>query len=276
MRNCTRIKDLYKIEMDYNKIGNEVIDLVKTVGDFIKEQGQVFDKKRIESKGLHDFVSFVDKQAEQKLVDGLSRILPNAGFIVEENTAGNKQEDYIWIVDPLDGTTNFIHGVSPHAISVALQYKGKTILGVVYELGLGEAFYSWEGIEAFCNGQIIKVSEAANISEALIAAGMPVNDYSRLKQHLLVVEQVVLNSHGLRRHGSAATDLAYVAAGRFCGFFEYGLSPWDVAAGAYLVQKAGGIVSDYKKGQDYLFGREMLAANPKVHSDLLALLAEHM
>lgn len=262
--------------MDYNNIGNSVLSLVKEVGSFISEQGLTFDTASVETKGLHDFVSFVDKQAEEKLVVGLRQIIPESGFIVEESTAGNNQEDYIWIVDPLDGTTNFIHGVSPHAVSVALQYKKQTILGVIYELGLKEVFYSWEGTDAFCNDKLIKVSSSNGISQALVAAGMPVNDFSRLKGHLAMVEQVVLNSHGMRRHGSAATDLAYVAAGRFCGFFEYGLSPWDVAAGAYLVKKAGGLVTSYKNNDDYLFGREMLAGNRQVHSDLLQLTLKYM
>ncbi len=262
--------------MDLNIIGKSVIELVKEVGSFIKTEGKAFNRSVVEAKGTNDFVSFVDKQSEQKLVKGLSEILPGSGFIAEEGTAGSNGEEYLWIIDPLDGTTNFIHGVAPHSVSIALQKNNRTIFGVVYELGRNELFYSWEGIGVFCDENEIKVSTAQSMSDALICAGMPVNDFSRLTGHLQVVHKVVTSSHGLRRTGSAATDLAYVAAGRFCGFFEYGLSAWDVAAGIYLVERAGGKVGDYSGGNNYLFGREMLAATPGVYNDLLLLLKENM
>lgn len=262
--------------MDINFIGNQVVDLSKKVGAFIIEQAKIFSKDKVEAKGHQDYVSYVDKEAERQLVEGLKEIIPESGFIVEENTASNNQEQYIWIVDPLDGTTNFIHNLAPHAISIALQEKGETILGVIYELGHQRAFYSWKGTPVYCDNAPLSVTTSQSIAESLIATGFSINDHSRLDNHLKVVKKVIENSHGLRRHGSAATDLAYVACGIFDGFFEYGLSVWDVAAGAYLVQQAGGVVTDYKGSKDYYYGRELVAGNPKVHSELLKILDKYM
>jgi len=262
--------------MNIDTTGNKVIELAKKTGKFISDERIKFNTDDVESKGFHDFVSYVDKQAEQMLVDGLKIILPQAGFITEEKTADNNNEEYIWIIDPLDGTTNFIHNLMPHAISIALQYNSKTILGIVYELGADEMFYSWEGTQAFCNNKIISVSKAKNLSDSLIATGFHINDFSRLQNHLKVIETVVKNSHGIRRHGSAATDLAYVAAGKFDGFFEYGLSVWDIAAGSFIVEQAGGKVSDYSGENNYFYGREIIAGTQGVHNDLLDIVKKIM
>ncbi|MBI9067715.1 MAG: inositol monophosphatase [Salinivirgaceae bacterium] len=262
--------------MNLNEVGNSVLDLAKEVGEFIIEQGKIFTSDKIEEKGPQDFVSYVDKEAESMLVKGLKEIIPESGFIVEENSASNANEDYIWIVDPLDGTTNFIHNLAPHAISIALQKNKKTVLGVIYELGHKELFYSWDGLPVYLNTKEISVTKSTLISEGLFATGFSNSDHSRLTGHLKVVKKIIENSHGLRRHGSAATDLAYVAAGIFDGFFEYGLSVWDIAAGAYLVERAGGKVSDYSGKDNYFFGREMLAGNKQIHAELLNILKENM
>ena len=262
--------------MDLNKIGFQVIDLVKQVGEFISVERTTFSKSSIEKKGLHDLVSYVDMEAEKKLVKGLSKIILGSGFITEEKTASHTNEDYVWIIDPLDGTTNFIHNLFPHSISVALQFKSETILGVVYELGIGEMFHSWKGINVFCNDKKVTVTNTNILADSLIATGFHINDFERLTNQLKMVDQVVKKSHGIRRHGSAATDLAYVAAGRFDGFFEYGLSVWDVAAGSFLVKQAGGTVSDYSGENNYLYGREMLAGTRGVHAELLEMINRTM
>ncbi len=262
--------------IDLSKIGPQVIEIAKKTGDFILQERESFSMTQVEQKGLQNFVSYVDKEAEQKLVKALKDLIPEAGFIVEEQTAGHNKEDYIWIVDPLDGTTNFIHGVFPFAISIALKKGDDVILGVVFELGLKEAFYSWQGIDAYCNNKKITVRNVKGIANSLISTGFHTNDFTRLNGHLTVVRQVVENSHGLRRHGSAATDLAYLAAGRFDGFFEYGLSVWDVAAGAYLVQKAGGKISDYSGGNDFFYGRELCAGAPYVYDELIEIIKNAM
>ncbi len=260
---------------DIKTIEQQTIDLVRQVGRFIKEQRAQFDTSKIEHKGLHDYVSYVDKGSERQLVDGLSRILPGCGFIVEENTAGHSTEDNIWIIDPLDGTTNFLHNVYPFAISVALQHKGELVLGIVYELGRDELFHS-AGNGALCNGKTISASSAPDLEQSLIVTGFPISKYSRLDGHVATVKEIVLHSQGIRRTGSAASDLAYVACGRFDGYFEYGLNPWDVAAGVFIAQQAGAIVSDYRGGTDYLFGGEILAASKNVYPRLLDILKKEM
>lgn len=262
--------------MDLKAVAEKTFELIKETGSFIVQEKHHFDNSKVERKGKNDFVSYVDKEAEQRLVKGLSKIIPLSGFLAEEQTAGHDHENYIWIVDPLDGTTNFIHGVAPHSISVALSYKNEVILGAVYELGHNELFHAIKGGHSMINGQPIKVSGAKGLNDALIATGFHTNNFSRLPNQLEVVDYVVRNSHGLRRHGSAAVDLAYVAAGRFDGFFEYALNPWDVAAGAFIVQQAGGKVSDYSGNNNFLFGKEILAASPLVFDDLLQVLKEKM
>lgn len=258
--------------MDFDNIGKQVIELAKDVASFISAERTNFSIDRVESKGMHDFVSYVDKQAELKLVDGLNSILPKAGFITEENTATNSNEEYIWVIDPLDGTTNFIHNVAPHAISIALLQNSEAVLGVVFEVVAKEAFYSWRGSPVFCNNKEVKVSKANSLSKSLVATGFHTNNFTRLPLQLKVVDKIVRNSHGLRRHGSAATDLAYVAAGRFEVFFEHGLNPWDVAAGAFLVKQAGGVVSDYSGRNSYLYGKELIAGTKGAHNELLNII----
>jgi myo-inositol-1(or 4)-monophosphatase len=262
--------------MDLNRVGEQVIQLTYKIAEYISKERKSFSISKVESKGLHDLVSYVDKQSEKQLVDGLRKIIPNSGFITEEKTANNNNEDYIWIIDPLDGTTNFIHNLYPYAISIALQYKQETILGVVYELGADEMFYSWKGISAFCNKKEINVTSTKTMNDGLIATGFSINDFDRLEKHLKVAADVIKKSHGLHRHGSAATDLVYVAAGRFDGFFEYGLSVWDVAAGVFILQQANGVVSDYLGKNNYLYGREIVVGTKQVHKELLDILKKHM
>jgi myo-inositol-1(or 4)-monophosphatase len=255
--------------MNLENICQQVTDLTKSVGEFILSEKNNITHLNIEEKGLHDFVTHVDKTSEQKLVDGLTKTLPEAGFIAEEGTSVKKGDKYNWIIDPLDGTTNFIHGITPFAISIALMENDKIILGVVHELGLNECFYAWKDSPAFLNGEIIKVSEMETIGNSLIATGFPYYDYKRIKPFLESLEYFMKNSHGVRRLGSAATDLVYVACGRFEAFYEYSLSPWDVAAGAFIVQQAGGIVSDFKGENNYIFGEEIIATNNFVFDNFL-------
>lgn len=255
--------------MNLENICQQVIDITKSVGEFILSEKNNITHLNVEEKGLHDLVTYVDKTSEQKLVDELTKILPKAGFIAEEGTSVKKGDIYNWIIDPLDGTTNFIHGLTPFAISIALMENDKIILGVVHELGLNECFYAWKDSPAFLNEEIIKVSEIETIENSLIATGFPYYDYKRIKPFLESLEYFMENSHGIRRLGSAATDLVYVACGRFEAFYEYSLSPWDVAAGAFIVQQAGGIVSDFKGENNYIFGKEIIATNNFVFDNFL-------
>ncbi|MES2590393.1 MAG: inositol monophosphatase family protein [Bacteroidota bacterium] len=246
-----------------------VCSLTRKVGSFIKNERIKFSIDNIEIKGKNDFVSYVDKTAEKQLVEGLSVLLPEAGFIAEEGTSSKKGEHYNWIIDPLDGTTNFIHGIPCFAISIALMRDDKLVMGIIYEINLDECFYAWEDSKAYLNGKEINVSKAPTMADSLLATGFPYYDYERMEEYMELFKYFMKNTRGLRRLGSAATDLAYVACGRFDGFYEYSLQPWDVAAGAFIVQQAGGRVTDFKGGDQYIFGREIVAGNSASFEEFL-------
>ena len=245
------------------------IKVIKEVAGFIRDEARDFNKKKVEHKGFNDLVSYVDKQAEKLLVEGLTEVMPDAGFITEEGTSSKEGEEYNWIIDPLDGTTNFVHGIPTYSVSVALQKNDEIILGIVYEINHDECFHAVAGGPAYLNEQKIEVSQDVNLSASLIATGFPYNNFDKVDGYLAILKNIMQKSHGLRRIGSAAVDLAYVACGRFEGFFEYNLNAWDVAAGAFIVQQAGGTVSTFNNEKNYIFGREILAAAPKVHAELL-------
>lgn len=249
-----------------------VCEQVKEVGKFIQSERIKFSAEQIEVKGKNDFVSYVDKTAERLLIEKLSLLVPQAGYIAEEGTSTKRGDLYNWIIDPLDGTTNFIHGIPCYAISIALMKGKKIILGVVYEINLNECFYAWENSKAYLNETEINVSTTANLANSLLATGFPYYDYSKMDAYLELFRYYMKNTHGLRRLGSAATDLAYVACGRFDGFYEYGLQPWDVAAGAFIVQQAGGKVTDFKGSDDFIFGKEIITGNPLLFNEFLSSL----
>jgi myo-inositol-1(or 4)-monophosphatase len=203
-------------------------------------------------------------------------ILPQAGFITEEGTASNNAEQYVWIIDPLDGTTNFIHKCPPYSISVALMYNHELIMGVIHEITSGDTFYSWLGHDVYLNDDKIHVSQVDKLADSFIATGFPYINYQRIDPYMELLRYLMEQTPGVRRLGSAAIDLAYVAAGRFEAFFEYNLNPWDVAAGAFLVHQAGGRVSDFKGGQDYLFGNEIIACNSNMYDEFQKVLSGFM
>jgi myo-inositol-1(or 4)-monophosphatase len=261
--------------MNLTQLSQKLNVLARSVGAFIKQEGETFDRSEIEHKGFNDLVSYVDKQAEEKLVKGLRNILPEAGFITEENTASTKGERFNWIVDPLDGTTNFMHSLPAYSVSVGLMDGKEIIVGVVYDPNRDECFSAYKGGGAFCNENPIKVSDAPALKDSLIATGFPYYDFDLTQQYLQVLGNFMSRSHGVRRLGSAALDLAYVAIGRFEGFFEYNLNAWDVAGGSVIVQEAGGKLSTFTEGGDYLFGREIVASNTSIHSEMLSTIAEH-
>jgi myo-inositol-1(or 4)-monophosphatase len=246
--------------IDLLAIEKNVMNVCHEVGDFIDREGSAFDISRIEQKeGFNNLVSYVDKESEAKLVKALSKILPGSGFIGEEGTNIKGSNDYRWIIDPLDGTTNFTHGLPLFAISIGLAKMDKMVMGIVYEVNRKEMFHSVEGTPAYCNEQEIHVSPIGTLKESLLSTGFPYYEFEKMNAYLQIISNFLRLSHGIRRLGSAATDLAYVACGRFEGFFEYNLNPWDVAAGTFLVQQAGGIVTDFRGGNNYLFGGELVA-----------------
>ncbi|MCE3278786.1 MAG: inositol monophosphatase [Bacteroidetes bacterium] len=249
------------MEINLQTLCQDVCALSRQTGEFIRAERKKFSSGKVEIKGKNDFVSYVDKGSEKLLVEALSKFLPESGFIAEEGTSTKKGDVYNWIIDPLDGTTNFIHGIPCYAISIALMRNEELVMGVIYEVNLDECFYAWEGSKAFMNGDEISVSSAPKLSDSLIATGFPYYDYNRMDEYMKVFQHFMKTTRGLRRLGSAATDLAYVACGRFEGFYEYSLQPWDVAAGAFIVKQAGGKVTDFSGGKNFIFGKEIIAGN---------------
>ncbi len=248
--------------------------VVVETGAFIRgERGKV-NARQIQTKGLNSLVSYVDTEAERRLVEGLGELLPEATFLTEEATVEQQRSELRWIIDPLDGTTNFLHGLPCFAVSVGLEVSGELRLGIVYEVNRDECFFAWKGGGAFLNGDPIRVSDTPRLQDAVLATGFPYHDFKRVDPYFRALQELVRTTRGIRRFGAAAVDLAYVACGRFDGFFEYSLNPWDVAGGALLVQEAGGRVFDFNGGNDFLHGQEILAANPHLAPPLLQVLRE--
>ncbi len=250
--------------LNYEKICMAVIEIARNAGEYIYGRINHLGPEGIEVKGRHNFVTEVDKTSERMIIENLKNLVQGAGFIAEEGTNNTRGEVYNWIIDPLDGTTNFIHGAPPVAVSIALAENNIPLVGVIYEIWMKETFYAWKDSKAFLNGKEIKVSPTEEVKDALIATGFPYHNFDRMKGFMDTIDYFFNNTHGVRRLGSAATDLAYVACGRFEGFYEYNLSPWDVAAGVLIVQQAGGRISDFSGGSNYIFGREIIASNDHV------------
>lgn len=243
---------------------------------FILKESEHFDVSRTETKGLNNFVTYVDKGSEKMLVEKLSALVPEAGFIAEEGTSTKTGVKYNWVVDPLDGTTNFVHRVRPYSVSIGLMEDDEIVAGVVHNIGGDEIFTAWKDGGAWLNGRRIHVSETTVLSDSLIATGFPYNLFDRLNPYMDLLKHLVQNSHGVRRLGSASVDLAYVACGRFDAFFEYNLKPWDIAAGMLLVREAGGRFSDFSGNMKNLTGDEAFAANDLIYSELLEVIGRIM
>ena len=278
------------MSLPLNTICKQVCLLAKETGTFIQKQRGKITSSHVEVKSLNSLVTYVDKESEKRLVKGLKKILPEAGFITEEDTILNERKEYTWIIDPLDGTTNFIHGVPCYCISIGLYLSpslalskrfingsrgdketttGELLVGVIYDPNRGEMFYATKNGGAFLNGKKISATNRKHLKDSLLVTGFPTHDYSRIKEYIELFRYLMKNSRGLRRMGSAAIDLAYVACGRFDVFYEYGLSPWDVAGGILIVQEAGGKVSDFNGGNNSLFGKEIIASNAHTHNEML-------
>lgn len=262
--------------IDYEKICQQLCDLVIETGKFIQKEAESFSADKIEFKGTHDLVSYVDKQAEIMLVSGLSSLLPEAGFITEEKTINKTGEVFTWIIDPLDGTTNFMHGLPVYSISVALMEKTDLVMGVVLELNRNELFYAWKGSPAFLNGKEIKVSSPSSMEHSLIATGFPYSDFKEIDAYLQLMKRMMIEGQGLRRLGSAAIDTCYVACGRFEAYFEFNINSYDVAGGMFILQQAGGRFSAFDPAQDsagaIFSSRQILATNGLIHEEMAGIL----
>jgi myo-inositol-1(or 4)-monophosphatase len=262
--------------IDLKNICKQIEEAAAEAGAFIRSESEIFDKSRAERKGLNDFVSYVDKASEKLLVDRLSQILPEAGFKAEEGTSTKVGIKYCWVIDPLDGTTNFLHGFHPYAVSIGLMEYDEVIAGVVYEIGEKEMFSAWKNGGAWLNGNSIHVSKTESLADCLVATGLPYSDFDRLEPYMKTLTHFCRHSLGIRRLGSAATDLAYVACGRVDAFYEYGLHPWDIAAGLIIVREAGGRVSDFSGNEKGLNGEEIAASAGKVFPEFLENISKFM
>lgn len=261
-----------KHKMNSNQLESLTSSTCKEVGfvaQFILKELKKVNPNDIETKSLNSLVSYVDKNAEIQLVERLGKLLPKATFLTEEETIENREGEYRWIIDPLDGTTNFLHQLPFFSISVALEFHGEIVLGVVYEVSRNECFYAWKNGGAYVNDVKIEVSKRTELGDALIATGFPYYDYRGVEPYFEVLEFFIKNTRGVRRFGSAALDLAYVACGRFDAYYEYSLNAWDVAAGVLLVKEAGGKLSDFQGGENYIFGKEMIATSPPIFEKTL-------
>ena len=262
--------------MNYEQLCKKTVDIALKAGHYIFSQVGKHSFEKLKSKGKHNFVTEVDKTAEKMIVESLQELIPDSGFIAEEGTSSKKGDTFNWIIDPLDGTTNFIHGTPPVAVSIALRENDEMVVGVVYEVFLKECFFTWKDNPAYLNGEKIKVSSTNKVSDSLIATGFPYHNFDRLAPFMKSLEYFFNNSHGVRRLGSAATDLAYVACGRYDAFYEYNLNPWDLAAGTFLIQQAGGKSSDFQGGKNFLFGKELVSSNNRMFDEFLEKVGSFM
>ena len=262
--------------LELEKITEEVRSLALETGDFLRHECMNFHRERVEKKGAHDYVSYVDKESERRIVARLREILPEAGFITEEGSASHTTEEYCWIVDPLDGTTNFIHGNAPFCVSIALRNSAELLVGVVYEVCRNECFWAWKGSPARLNGRELHVSPVATLDDAFIQLGFPYQAERNRRFMADIINRLYGHVGGLRVQGSAAAELCYVAAGRFEARIEASLGPWDIAAGALILQQAGGKLSTFTGGSDFYSGKEVLATNGKIHEELLQMVQDSL
>ncbi len=253
---------------------NVAVRAAREAGKIINRASLDIDLLRVAQKAANDFVTEVDRAAEQAIIDVLLKAFPQHGILAEEtgSTFGDASSEYQWIIDPLDGTTNFIHGMPVYAVSIALAHRGVVQQAVVYDPTRDELFTATRGAGAFLNSRRIRVSNRVRLEDSLIGTGFPFRKSDDIDTYLEMFKRVAQRCVGLRRPGAAAIDLAYVAAGRYDGFFETGLKPWDIAAGSLLITEAGGLVGNFAGDGNFLFSGEVLAATPRVYGQLVALL----
>lgn len=252
------------------------VKAAREAGRIINRASQDVGSIAIQTKTYNDFVSEVDRSAEQAIIDILKDAYPDHGFWGEESGHDNHEADNIWIIDPLDGTTNFLHGFPQYCISIALQQKGVLTQAVIYDPVRNDLFTATKGRGAFLNDKRIRVTNRSKLQDSLIATGFPYRDFTHLDAYMGMFKDMIKKTTGLRRPGSAALDLAYVAVGWVDGFFEINLSAWDIAAGGLIVQEAGGIVGDFEGNESWLETGNIVAANPKVFAQMLQVLNPHL
>ena len=255
---------------------NTAVKAARRAGQIINRASLDLSGLKVSNKQQNDFVTEVDKAAEAAIIEVLLDAYPKHAILAEETgDSGTADSDHQWIIDPLDGTTNFIHGFPQYAVSIALRHKGVLSHAVVYDPGRNELFTASKGGGAFLNDKRIRVSKRAKLDEALIGTGFPYRSFDHIDAYLAIFKEMTRRAAGVRRPGAASLDLAYVAAGRLDGFWEFGLSPWDMAAGCLLITEAGGLVGDLAGETSFLDTGNIVAGTPKVFGQILQLVASH-
>ena len=260
--------------LDLEQLTADVCRSAAAAGQFMKEERKNFLRESGFEKCTHDYVSYVDKESERRLVTELSALLPEAGFIAEEGSATYNDEPYCWVIDPLDGTTNYIHDNAPYCVSIALRSRDELLLGVVYEVCRDECFYAWKGGKAWLNGEPLHISDIDDVTNAFLIVELPYNDaaYKQIAMHLL--DDLYGKAGAIRMNGSAAAAICYVAAGRFDGWLEAFIGKWDYSAAALIVLEAGGEVTDFYGSRDFMEGHHIIATNGHLHAYLQDLVKE--
>ena len=252
-------------------VENQIEKLIKEVGIFQRAEQAKLSRDQINEKSLNQLVSYVDVESEKQLVQGLTDVMPGSGFVTEEETVETTESEYMWIIDPLDGTTNYIFNHNVYSISVALQRNKETVFGVVYLPSLDEYYFAnQEG--SYKNNRIISVSQQTELNNTLLATGFPYYKFDEMDDYMSALSTLMRSTKGIRRMGSAAIDLAYTAEGKFDAYFELNLNPWDIAAGAYIVKQAGGVVIDFDGGTTYAEGKQIIAGNAAIVQDIQNIL----
>ena len=254
---------------------NIAVKAARRAGSIITRASEDIGSLTVNDKSYNDFVTEVDLASEKEIIRVLKASYPDHAFLGEESGLSH-QADNIWIIDPLDGTTNFLHGFPQYCISIALEEKGEITQAVIYDPNRNDLFTATKGQGAYLNQRRMRVSNKSKLKESILGTGFPFRDFQHLPVYLKIFEEVVRGTSGVRRPGSAALDLAYVAAGWFDGFFEINLSKWDIAAGGLLVTEAGGIVSDFSERDGWLESGNIVATNPKIYDPLIKIIQSHI
>ncbi|MBI5257415.1 MAG: inositol monophosphatase [Burkholderiales bacterium] len=256
---------------------NIAIKAARAAGAIINRGSLDLDILKVTHKGPNDFVSEVDQAAEAAIIETVLTAYPGHGILAEESgrAHGAKNSEFVWIIDPLDGTTNFLHGLPIYAVSIALAHRGVIQQAVVYDPTRNDLFYASKGRGAFLNDRRLRVSKRTRLADALVGTGFPFRRGDSFQRYVKMFETVMQSCAGVRRPGAAALDLCYVAAGWYDGFFETGLNPWDMAAGSLIIAEAGGLVGNFTGEADFLYQRELVAGSPKIYGQLVQLLAPY-
>lgn len=267
---------MQKEGIDLKKILDQVITLSRDVGSYIRKESVKVSSGDIKEKELNSLVSYVDITAERMLTEKLIHLIPDCGFITEEKTKEQSTKAYTWIIDPLDGTTNYLFSIPHYCISIALQYNNRTVLGLVYDCAKEECFHAIDGQGAFLDAQKLQIQINDKLAQSIFVTGFPYKNNYETKAYLEIIEHWLQSSRGVRRLGSAALDLCYVASGRVSCYYESFLNIWDLAAGALIAKESGAVVSDFSGSSSFLEKGEIIACNPGIYEEVTVKIQEKL